>query len=177
MCHHSPRACPLGEAPPVGDSQGTGKHGCSARRRRPRARICLRKGCRRKYQPRCWNQRYCQDPECLRQIRRWQAARRQAKHRQDAQVKARHTQVERERRQQAKSTSQTVENPQVTPARGHAAESFFALRYAIARVAMRIPQARRATPRATAALLAGRPSTTSKTVNASGCLATPSMAV
>jgi hypothetical protein len=125
MVTHSPRAFPLGEAPPVGARQGTGKRGCSARGRRPRPRICLRKGCERKYRPRSWNQRYCQDPECLRRLRRWQAARRQAKHRQDAQVKARHAQAERERRQRAKSTSQTVENPGVTPARGHAAQLFF----------------------------------------------------
>ena len=44
----------------------------------------MRKGCGREYQPRRWNQRYCQDPECQREIRRWQAARRQARRRQDA---------------------------------------------------------------------------------------------
>ena len=87
-----------------------------ARGRRPRPRICLRKGCGRKYQPRCWNQRYCQEPECLRQVRRWQAARRQAKHRQDAEAKAQHAQAEKARRQRAKSASQAVEEP-----RGYAA--------------------------------------------------------
>jgi hypothetical protein len=51
----------------VGDCQGTGKHGCSAGGRRPRLRICLRKGCGRKYQPPSWNQRYYRDPECQRQ--------------------------------------------------------------------------------------------------------------
>jgi hypothetical protein len=161
----------------VGTRQGTGKHRCSARGRRPRPRICLRKGCGRKYLPRRWNQRFCQDPECQRLIRRWRAARRQAKYRQDAQVKARHTQAERERRQRAKSASQTVENPEVTPARGHAEEIFFALRSAIGRAATRIPQAHRATPRATAALPAGRQSATSKTVNASGSLAIRPMGV
>jgi hypothetical protein len=177
MVIHSPRAFPLGEAPPVGARQGTGKHGYSARGRRPRPRICLRKGCSRKYQPRCWNQRYCQDRECRRQIHRWQAARRQAKRRQDAQVKLRHAQAESARRQRVKSTSQTVDNPAVTPARGHAAEIFFPLRYAIGRAATRIPQARRATPHAIAAPPAGEPFATSKTVNASGSLAVPSMAV
>ena len=96
-----------------------------ARGRRPRARICLRKGCGRKYQPRRWNQRYCQEPECQRQVRRWQAARRQARRRQDAAAKAQHAQAERVRRQRAKSASQAVEHPEVTPARGHAAEIFF----------------------------------------------------
>ena len=90
----------------MGACQGTGKRGCSARGRRPRLRTCLRKGCGRIYQPRCWNQRYCQDPECLRQIRQWQAARRQAKHRQTAEAKARHAQAEKARRQRVKAASQ-----------------------------------------------------------------------
>ena len=47
-------------------SYATGKRRRRARGRRSRPRICLRKGCRRKYHPRCHNQRYCQDPECLR---------------------------------------------------------------------------------------------------------------
>ena len=96
-----------------------------ARARRPRPRICLRKGCGRKYQPRCWNQRYCQDPECLRQVKRWQAARRQARRRQDADVKARHAQAERVRRQRAKSVSQDGQNAEDVAARGHAADNFF----------------------------------------------------
>ena len=78
----------------------------NARRRRPRPRICLRKGCGQKYQPRRWNQRYCQDPECLRLLRRWQAAKRQAKRRQDEAVKVQHAQAERVRRQRAISLPQ-----------------------------------------------------------------------
>ena len=175
MLIHSPRAFPLGESPPVGACQGTGKHGCSARGRRPRPRPCLRKGCGRRYQPRSWNQRYCQDPECRREINRWQAARRQARHRQHADVKARHAQAEKERRQRAKSTSQTVENPEVTPARGHAAEIFFRLRYAIGRAATTTLRTRIATPRATAALPAGKLFAMSRTGNASGSPATPRM--
>jgi hypothetical protein len=103
------------------------------------ARKCLRKGCGREYQPRCWNQRYCQEPECRREVRRWQAARRQAKHRQAAEVKARHAQAERERREQAKAASQAVEHPEVAPARGHAAEAFFPLPYVIGRAATNRP--------------------------------------
>jgi hypothetical protein len=106
----------------VGSRQGTGKCTRSARGRRPRVRVCLRKGCGRKYQARRWNQRYCQDPECLRLVRRWQAARRQTERRKDAQVKACHAQAEGARRQRAKSTSQTVDDLAVTPARGHAAD-------------------------------------------------------
>ena len=132
---HSPRAFPWEKAPPVGACQGTGKHDCSARGRRPRVRKCLRKGCGRKYRPRCWYQLYCQDPECLRQVRRWQAARRQAKRRQDAGVKAQHAQAEKERRQRAKAASRAFENPEVTPERGHAAQPFFPFPCAIGQAA------------------------------------------
>lgn len=112
---------------------------CPARVRRPRPRPCLRKGCGREYQPRRWNQRYCQEPECRRQVRRWQAARRQAKHRQVADAKARHAQAERERRQRVKAASQAVQQPEVTPARGHAAETFFPLPCAIGRAVTNTP--------------------------------------
>jgi hypothetical protein len=119
----------------LGTRQRTGKHDCSARGRRPRPRICLRKGCRRKYRPRCSYQRYCQEPECLRQVRRWQAARRQAERRQNDSVKTRHAQAEKERRQRAKLASQTVEDPEVKPERGHAAKPFFHSRSAIGQAA------------------------------------------
>ena len=139
MVAHSPRAFPWEKHLPWAPATVRESTAASARGRRPRPRICLRKGCGRKYQPRRWNQRYCQDPECRREVRRWQAARRQARHRQDADAKARHAQAEKARRQRAKSTSQTVENPEVTPARGHAAENFFPLRYAIGRAATNHP--------------------------------------
>ena len=71
--------------------------------------------------------------------RRWQAARRQAKHRQATEVKARHAQAERERRERTKSASQAVEHPEVTPARGHAAEAFFPFLYVIGRAATNRP--------------------------------------
>jgi hypothetical protein len=123
----------------VGTRQGTRKHRRPARGRRPRLRICLGKECGRMYLPRCWNQRYCQDPECRRQVRRWQAARRQAKHRQDASAKARHAQAEKARRTRAKSMPQVAQNPEVTPARGHAAESFLSFPYAIGQAATNRP--------------------------------------
>jgi hypothetical protein len=90
-------------------------------------RICLRKGCGRKYQPRCWNQRYCQDLECQREVRRWQAAQRQARRRLDAAAKAQHAEAQRARRQRAQAASQTPKNSEVAAARGHAAEGFFRL--------------------------------------------------
>ena len=89
--------------------------------RRPRPRMCLRKGCGHKYQPRRWNQRYCQDPECRRLIRRWLAARRQAKRRQDDAAKAQHAEAQRARRQRRPSLPQAPQDPEVAPARGHAA--------------------------------------------------------
>jgi hypothetical protein len=78
-----------------------------ARARRPRARLCLRKGCGRQYQPRRWNQRYCQDADCQRQVRRWQAAQRQAKRRLDAAAKIQDAEAQRVRRQRVKSAPQT----------------------------------------------------------------------
>ena len=77
----------LGSCGSRGHPSRTHRHSRLPRARRPRPRICLRKGCGRKYQPRRRNQRYCQDAECLREVRRWQAARRQAKRRRDARVK------------------------------------------------------------------------------------------
>jgi hypothetical protein len=123
----------------VGTCQGTRKHNRPARARRPRSRSCLRKGCGRKYKPRCRIQRYCQEPECLRQVRRWQAARRQAKRRRDADVRTQRAEAEKERRQQAKVVAQAVEDTEVTPARGHVDELFFRLRSAIGQAAMNAP--------------------------------------
>ncbi len=96
----------------------------NGRSRRPRMRVCLRKGCGRKYQPQRWNQHYCQDAECLRLVRRWQAARRQAKRRQDDAAKAQHAEAERARRQRATSLPQEPKPPDVGAARGHAAKIF-----------------------------------------------------
>jgi len=94
-------------------------------RQRPRPRLCLRKECGRKYTPRCWNQRYCQDPECLRLVRRWQAAKRQAERRQDDAVKAQQAKSQQSRRQRAKSSPQPPQRPEVAAARGHAAKIIF----------------------------------------------------
>ena len=95
---------------------------CRTSPRRPRARICLRKGCGHKYQTRRWNQRYCQDPECRRLVRRWQAARRQARRRQDDAAKVQHAAAQRARRQRAPSLPQAPKDPEVAAARGHAAK-------------------------------------------------------
>ena len=113
---HSPRAFPLGVAAPVGTPHVKVRHRCPPRARRPRLRPCLRKGCNRQYLPTRWNQRYCHDPDCQRQVRRWQAARRQAVHREDDAVRSRHAQAEKERRQRAKAAPKVVDSTEVTPA-------------------------------------------------------------
>jgi hypothetical protein len=87
-------------------------------------RVCLRKGCGRKYHPRRWNQHYCQDSECLRLVRRWQAARRQAKRRQDDAAKAQHAEAERARRQRITSSPQAPKPAEIAASRGHAAKIF-----------------------------------------------------
>ena len=52
-------------------------------------------------------------------------ARRQAKRRQDRNVKAQHAQAEQARRQRAKSLPQPVEKPDLAPPRGHTPRAFF----------------------------------------------------
>ncbi|MFO0060498.1 MAG: hypothetical protein ACK57O_06445, partial [Planctomyces sp.] len=44
-------------------------------------RVCPRKGCEAVNTPRTGNQRYCQDQQCLQEVRRWQATRRQKQRR------------------------------------------------------------------------------------------------
>jgi len=123
----------------VGTFHSTQSRSRLPRARRPRPRTCLRKGCGRKYLPRRWNQRYCQDPECLCEVRRWQAAHRQAKRRQDIRVKAQHAQAEKERRERAKVAPKAIENPEVAPARGHAAKNFSRSPYATGQAATNRP--------------------------------------
>lgn len=76
---------------------------------RLRPRTCLRKGCGCVFQPARWNQRYCQDGECLRQVRRWQAAKRQRVHRTSPGNRKRHAEAEA-RRRQARSTTASSQN-------------------------------------------------------------------
>jgi hypothetical protein len=71
----------------------------------------------------------------MREVNRWLAARRQAERRKADTAKAQHAQAEKARRQQAKSVPKDVPKPELTPARGHAAKTFFPLHYAIGRAA------------------------------------------
>ena len=89
----------------MGRCQDSSEAGTSARGRRLGWRICLRKGCGRRYRARQWNQRYCQDPECLRLVRRWQATKRQRQCRAAPEASQRHAQAERARREQGRARS------------------------------------------------------------------------
>lgn len=66
-------------------------------------RQCLRKGCSRHFHPVRANQRYCQAPDCLREVRRWYAAKRQRKARCRSEVRGRHAAAEKARRQRRKA--------------------------------------------------------------------------
>ena len=81
----------------MGRLQGNPSPGLSASSRLE-PRICLAKGCGQVYQPRNCNQRYCQDPECLKKVGRWQAAKRQRKRRERPEVREREAAAECERR-------------------------------------------------------------------------------
>ena len=83
---------------PLGHLQHTRCHSCFTSGRRLGPRICLRRGCHRVFQARCWNQRYCQDAECRKLVRRWQAAKRQQQRRKQPEVRQAHATAERERR-------------------------------------------------------------------------------
>jgi len=94
----------------------------TSRRCGPRARACFREGCGRQYTPRRWNQRYCQAPECMREVRRWQARQRQQRRRERPQGRKQHRQAERARRREAKERGQTPAKRSTDRARGHAGE-------------------------------------------------------
>lgn len=83
----------------MGPEHHTAGRGASTSGGRLGLRDCLRKGCGRKFQPRQWNQRYCQEPECLREVRRWQAGKRQRQRRATPEGRQRHAEEERHRRQ------------------------------------------------------------------------------
>lgn len=75
------------------------------------SRTCLRKGCERVFQAVRWNQRYCREPNCLRQVHRWQATKRQRAHRRSPANRKRHAEAERNRRRQSNSRSASVSSP------------------------------------------------------------------
>ena len=87
----------------MGQRQHTANGDVPTRGKRLGPRICLRKGCGRKYRPCRWNQRYCQDAECLRLVRRWQAAKRQRRRRTAPEGRQKHAEAERQRRERCRA--------------------------------------------------------------------------
>ena len=97
--------------------------------------VCLRKGCGRNFAPSRWNQRYCQAADCMHQVKRWLARKRQRQCRQSEEQRQRHSERERQRRAR-KRQAQTTPPPAISAggepavpisssgnsARGHAAE-------------------------------------------------------
>lgn len=89
----------------MGQGQDNQPFSKSARSLRPRS--CLRKDCGQIYQPSRWNQRYCQQTDCTRKLRRWQAAKRQRVHRQMPANRKRHAEAEAKRRRERAAAKDT----------------------------------------------------------------------
>ena len=100
----------------MGQVQDTNESGACARGRRLGWRICLCKDCGRRFQARSYNQRYCQEPECLNKVRRWQGTKRQRAWRAGAERRQRHAEVERQRRQQKASQAGSPQASQAATA-------------------------------------------------------------
>jgi len=82
----------------MGHLQHTPTSTSSARARPFPPRECARKACVRTFPPRHWRQRYCQESNCLRELRRWQALKRQRRRRATPEGRRKHAQAEQERR-------------------------------------------------------------------------------
>jgi hypothetical protein len=89
----------------VGQDQHNLPLSSAARNSRHPPRTCLRKGCGGSFVPQRWNQRYCQDPECHRLLRRWHAAKRQQRRRSRAEVRQQRAAAAKQRRAEARSRS------------------------------------------------------------------------
>ena len=73
------------------------------------------------FAPRSWNQRYCRQASCLRDLRRWQATKRQRRRRQQAEPREQHAEAERQRRRrQRESQAMAVGVPPPGPLPGEA---------------------------------------------------------
>jgi len=170
-----PRAASREQAPPVGPFEHTSQRRVSTRGRRPRWRPCLRKGCPNRFQAQHWNQRYCREPDCRRELRRWQAAKRQRKRRATSEGRTKHAQAERQRRQRKKRLASSLRKAPARPrnsARGHAngpgGKKFLPGRSAIGPVAMSLVRRLRVSRHPTAATSAPPPCDACTIANASG---------
>jgi hypothetical protein len=102
----------------MGQQQHTSSHKSSPARGRFPARTCHRRHCGRVFQPRQWNQRYCREPDCLRELHRWQAAKRQRHRRSHEAVRQQHADAERQRRsrkREQRRARETAETPVTNP--------------------------------------------------------------
>ncbi len=117
----------------------------------------------------------CQGPECQREVRRWQAAHRQARRRQNAMVKTRHAQDEKQRRQRAKVAPKAIEDPDIAPPVVTHKKIFSPPQLRSARL-LPTPREFTAQPRSLLSPPAARPFATSWTANVSGWHAAPWMA-
>jgi hypothetical protein len=110
----------------MGQNQSTTARTKPASSRSLGRRVCLRKGCGREYQARSWNQRYCQDPPCLREVHRWQAAKRQQARRNCPTHRQAHAAAERQRRAHRRREGQagvfSAETPRVVTQRKHSGD-------------------------------------------------------
>lgn len=97
----------------MGHVQRTGEAAGLTRGRRLGWRSCLAKGCERSYHARQWNQRYCQEPDCLGAVHRWQARKRQRERRAEPEGRQEHAEAERERRKRAPKPPPASESPSV----------------------------------------------------------------
>ena len=152
----------------MGHVEHTSGAGTSTRGRRLGWRTCLRKGCGRRYQAQHWRQRYCRKPDCLRELRRWQAAKRQRKRRATAEGRERHAREERERRRRNKSQPTSPSLSVRDGARGHAIKKFLPGRFAIGPAVLNLRKPPCEPPHATAATSAARPCAACEIANASG---------
>ena len=160
----------------MGALKYTPEGGFSASCRRLGWRSCLRKGCGRRYRAQHPKQRYCQQPDCLREVRRWQATKRQQKRRASAEGRQQHAQAERERRARQKrapsSLGKASAGPE-EPARGHAkgrpAKKSLPGRSVIGPAAMSLPALRHAPGRPTVARSATGRCAVCTIASANGC--------
>lgn len=107
------------------------QEGRKPKRRHPRARPCLLKGCERRYRPRQAGQRYCSG-ECRAQARQWSKWKAQQTYRATPEGKAQRQEQSRRYRQRVKYRK--VPRVEAVAAReGHPTENFLRLAPATAR--------------------------------------------
>lgn len=95
------------------DTSPPGSH--SSAGRRLGRRLCLNKGCGVVFEAKRWNQHYCGGPECRREVRRWQAVKRQRRRRKQEERRAEHAAAERERRRRKASLRTSASISDVPP--------------------------------------------------------------